>query len=99
MAALVFYGGEVGFFDYCGGFCLRNCLCDFGSWCFCFWYFVLFWSFMDGIMNGVFCLVSVSSMFFFVNWVCVSLFLVGIVPPSTGGVLCWTLLIGVCPDL
>ena len=32
------------------------------------WYFVLFWSFMDGIMNGVFCLVSISSMFFFVNW-------------------------------
>ena len=63
------------------------------------WYFVLFWSFLDGVMNGVFCLVSVSSMFFFVNWVCVSLFLVGIVPPSTGGVLCWTLLIGVCPDL
>ena len=29
------------------------------------WYFVLFWSFLDGVMNGVFCLVSVSSIYFF----------------------------------
>ena len=89
----------MGFFDYCGGFCLRNCLCDFGSWCFCYLVFCIVlvfygWDNEWGLLFGI-CFIYV----FFVNWVCVSLFLVGIVPPSTGGVLCWTLLIGVCPDL
>ena len=51
------------------------------------WYFVLFWSFLDGVMNGVFCLVSVSSMFFL---------LIGYVFRSFWLVLCLHLRGGCC---
>ena len=65
----------MGFFDYCGGFCLRNCLYGFGSWCFYYLVFCIVlvfygWNNKWGLLFGI-CLIYV---FFLLIGMCFALF-------------------------